>query len=40
MNVRHKGVLHSFSIRNFFHDKVDVRFYFHAKLKHVLGGIS
>ena len=31
MNVRHKGVLHSFSIRNRkFHDKVDVRFYFHA----------
>ena len=39
MNVRHsQGVLHSFSIKNIFHDKMDLRlFYFHvAKYRYSL----
>ena len=34
MNVRHPmGVLHSFSIKNIFYDKMDLRlFYFHVKI--------
>ena len=29
MNIRHPGVLHSFSIKNIFYDKMDVKlFYF------------
>ena len=37
MNVRHSmGVLHSFSIKNIFYDKMDLRlFYFHVA-KHAL----
>ena len=35
MNVRHpEGVIHSFSIKNIFHDKMDVGlFYFHKRTR-------
>ena len=28
MNIRHSGVLHSFSIKNIFYDKMDLRFFY------------
>ena len=40
MNVRHpEGVLHSFSIKNIFYDKMDLRlFYFHMTILNFMTG--